>query len=199
MKIFTVASVVTVVGYVLLFLYIFLNPVTFFPLLCVVGFVVFFAQTLISMILYIMIQDSIEYNEYHFKERRESAVFSLRAFTAKLGSSLQQIVLYVSLLAGSLYTISNQISQAEMDAIAKFGDDAVNVGQYVGNIANALTGFENVEFWQRLVYQIGFTIVPCLLMLACFIWIKCTYKITEENHEIMVLEIEKRHNNDSKQ
>ena len=199
MKIFTVASVVTVVGYVLLFLYIFLNPVTFFPLLCVVGFVVFFAQTLISMILYIMIQDSIEYNEYHFKERRESAVFSLRAFTAKLGSSLQQIVLYVSLLAGSLYTISNQISQAEMDAIAKFGDDAVNVGQYVGNIANALTGFENVEFWQRLVYQIGFTIVPGLLMLACFIWIKCTYKITEENHEIMVLEIEKRHNNDSKQ
>ena len=173
MKIFTVASVVTVVGYVLLFLYIFLNPVTFFPLLCVVGFVVFFAQTLISMILYIMIQDSIE---YHFKERRESAVFSLRAFTAKLGSSLQQIVLYVSLLAGSLYTISNQISQAEMDAIAKFGDDAVNVGQYVGNIANALTGFENVEFWQRLVYQIGFTIVPGLLMLVCFIWIKCTYK-----------------------
>lgn len=199
MKIFTVASVVTVVGYVLLFLYIFLNPVTFFPLLCVVGFAVFFAQTLISMILYIMIQDSIEYNEYHFKERRESAVFSLRAFTAKLGSSLQQIVLYVALLAGSLYTISNQISQAEMDAIAKFGDDAVNVGQYVGNIANALTGFENVEFWQRLVYQIGFTIVPGLLMLVCFIWIKCTYKITEENHEIMVLEIEKRNNNDSKQ
>ena len=59
--------------------------------------------------------------------------------------------------------------------------------------------FENVEFWQRLVYQIGFTIVPGLLMLVCFIWIKCTYKITEENHEIMVLEIEKRHNNDSKQ
>ena len=146
-----------------------------------------------------MIQDSIEYNEYHFKERRESAVFSLRAFTAKLGSSLQQVVLYVSLLAGALYSISNQISQAEMDAIAKFGDDAVNVGQYVGNIANALTGYENVELWQRIVYQVGFTIVPGLLMLACFIWIKCTYKITEENHEIMVLEIEKRRQNESKQ
>ena len=143
--------------------------------------------------------DSIEYNEYHFKERRESAVFSLRAFTAKLGSSLQQVVLYVSLLAGALYSISNQISQAEMDAIAQFGDDAVNVGQYVGNIANALTGYENVELWQRIVYQVGFTIVPGLLMLACFIWIKCTYKITEENHEIMVLEIEKRRQNESKQ
>ena len=199
MKIFNIASVVTFTGYGFLFLYVFLNPVTFFPLLCVLGFIVFFAQTLISMILYIMIQDSIEYNEYHFKERRESAVFSLRAFTAKLGSSLQQVVLYVSLLAGALYSISNQISQAEMDAIAQFGDDAVNVGQYVGNIANALTGYENVELWQRIVYQVGFTIVPGLLMLACFIWIKCTYKITEENHEIMVLEIEKRRQNESKQ
>ena len=198
MKIFTIASIVTFTGYGLLFLYIFLNPVTFFPLLCVLGFIVFFAQTLISMVLYIMIQDSIEYNEYHFKERRESAVFSLRAFTAKLGSSLQQVVLYVSLLAGSLYAISNQISQAEMDAIAQFGDNAVSVGKYVGEIANQITGFENVDFWQRLVYQIGFTIVPGLLMLACFVWIKCTYKITEENHEIMVLEIEKRQRDGTK-
>ena len=192
MQIFTVASIVTVCGYACLFLYVFLNPVTFFPLLCILGFIVFFAQTLISMILYIMIQDSIEYNEYHFNERRESAVFSLRAFTAKLGSSLQQIVLYVSLLAGSLYAISNQISQAEMEAISLFGDNGAMVGEYVGNIANSITGYQNVDFWQILVYQVGFTIVPGLLMLACFIWIKCTYKITEENHEIMVLEIERR-------
>ena len=44
MKIFTIASIVTFTGYGLLFLYIFLNPVTFFPLLCVLGFIVFFAQ-----------------------------------------------------------------------------------------------------------------------------------------------------------
>lgn len=192
MKIFTVSSIVTVIGYVILFLYIFVNPVTFFPLLCLLGFIVFFAQTLISMILYIMIQDSIEYNEYHFNERRESAVFSLRAFTAKLGSSLQQVVLYVSLLAGSLYAISNTISQTEMEAIAQFGDNATLVGQMVAGVADSITGAENVELWQRLVYQIGFTIVPGLLMLACFIWIRLTYKITEESHEIMVLEIEKR-------
>ncbi len=198
MQIFTVASILTVIGYGFLFLYIFLNPVIYFPLLCILGLVVFFNQTLISMVLYIFIQDSIEYNEYHFKERRESAVFSLRAFTAKLGSSLQQIVLYVSLLAGSLYAISNQISGAEMEAIKMFGDNAAEVGKYVSTIANSITGYENVEFWQRLVYQIGFTIIPGLLMLGCFIWTKCTYKITEENHEIMVLEIERRKNNETK-
>lgn len=195
MKIFTISSIVTVIGYVGLFLYVFLNPVTYFPLMCVMGFIVFFAQTFICMVLYIMIQDSIEYNEYKFNERRESAVFSLRAFTAKLGSSLQQLVLYFSLLAGSLYAISNRISAAEMDAISKYGDNATEVGNHVKDIADGLTGYQNVELWQRVVYQVGFTLIPCLLMLACFIWIRKTYKITEASHSAMVDNLEARRAN----
>lgn len=192
MQIFTASSYVTVIGYILLFLYVFLNPVVYFPLLCLIGFFVFFAQTFICMVLYIMIQDSIEYNEYKFNERRESAVFSLRAFTAKVGSSLQQLVLYFALLAGSLYSISNRISQAEMEAISIYGDNANQVGNYVSGIANSITGYENVLLWQRIVYQVGFTIVPGLLMLGCYILIKRTYIITEESHEVMVIKLEKR-------
>ena len=44
-----------------------------------------------------------------------------------------------------------------------------------------------------MVYHVGFTLVPCLLILACFIWIKKTYKITEESHSSMVKELENRH------
>lgn len=93
-----------------------------------------------------MIQDSIEYNEYKFNKRRESAVFSLRAFTAKVGSSLQQLVLYFALLAGSLHSRSNKISQVKMEAISIYGDNANQVGVYVSNIANSITGLENVDF-----------------------------------------------------
>ena len=93
-----------------------------------------------------MIQDSIEYNEYKFNKRRESAVFSLRAFTAKLGSSIQQLVLYFSLLAGGLYAISNRISQIEQEAIAQFGDNASKVGDYVRPLADEETS--NIELWQ---------------------------------------------------
>lgn len=190
MKTFTISSIATVIGYIFLFAYVFLDPKTFFPLMCVVGFIVFLGQTLISLILYIMIQDSIEYNEFKFNKRRESAVFSLRAFTAKLGSSIQQLVLYFSLLAGGLYVVSNQISGFEQEAIAQFGDNAELVGNYVRPLADAVTS--NVELWQRIVYHIGFTIVPCLLILACFFYIRKTYKITEESHEEMIKEIEKR-------
>ena len=74
MKIFTITSWIAVVCYIALFVYVFLDPYVFYPLMCLFGFIVFFCQTIISLILYINIQDSIEYNEYKFNERRESAV-----------------------------------------------------------------------------------------------------------------------------
>lgn len=201
MNIFSVCSCTAVLGYIVLFLYVFLDPLAYFWLMCIVGFIVFFCQTIISLILYIMIQDSIEYNEYKFNERRESAVFSLRAFTAKLGSTLQQLVLYFALLAGGLYAVSNQISGFEVEAISQFGDNAQKVGEFVSSNADLITGIEHISLTSRVIYQVGFTLIPCLLMLACFIYVRKTYKITEESHELMVLELEKRkgNDNDSKQ
>lgn len=192
MTLFTIASLITVGGYILLFAYVFLNPFDWFILLCVVAFIVFFAQTLIQMVLYIMIQDAIDYNQYKFKKRRESAVFSLRAFTAKMGSSLQQLVLFIALFAGSLFTISNNISGFETEAIAQFGDNATAVGNAVRDQADAITGFANVDLWQRVVYQVGFTLVPCLIMLACFLVVRFTYKLNEQNHSEIVASLEKR-------
>ena len=192
MTLFSISSWITIVGYLLIFFYVFLDPVSYFPLMCVLGFIVFLFQTFISLILYINIQDSIEYNEYKFNERRESAVFSLRAFTAKLGSSIQQLVLYGALLGGSLFSISNQISGYEQEAINQFGDDANKVGDYVRPLADSITGTQNIELWQRVVYQVGFALVPLILMLACYFVTRFTYKINEENHQMMVEEINKR-------
>ncbi len=193
MQLFKICSWIAITGYILLFFYVFLNPLTYYPLMCILGFFVFFAQTIISLILYINIQDSIEYNEYKFNERRESAVFSLRAFTAKLGSSIQQLVLYGALIAGSLLGISNQISGFETEAINKYGDNAALVGQFVGERADEL--LKTVELWQRIVFQVGFAIVPMLLIVACYFVTTRTYKINEHNHAIMVEKINERKNN----
>ena len=192
MTVFTWSCIITIVGYILLFFYVFLDPRTYFVLMCLVGFIVFMAQTFVSLILYIMIQDAIEYNEYKFDKRNESAVFSLRAFTAKLGSSIQQLVLYCALVAGSLYGISNKISGFEAEAISKYGDQAEKVGEYVRPLADSITGADHIELVQRVVYQVGFTLVPCVLMLACLLVIKIGYKINEESHRAMVIELEKR-------
>lgn len=182
MKLFTISSIVTIVSYVLLFSYVFYTDTLTFPVLCVYGFFAFFGQTFMSLIIYIMIQDSIDYNEYKFNERRESSTFSLRAFTAKIGSSLQQLILYAFLLMAGLFSISNEIATLER--------------QYMGDrdtiIMEVTKLMEGINHDQLVIFHIGFTIIPLVLFLATFFVIRFKYKITEESHQMMVQEIAKR-------
>ena len=180
MKIFTVTSLTTIISYVGLFAFV------FFPVMCFFAFTAFIGQTIISLILYIMIQDTIDYNEYKFGERRESATFALRAFAAKIAGSVQQGVLYLFLVGSSLLVVSNQIANWEREF--------AGLKDVILQHASQVTGAENIELWQRIVFQIGFTVVPMLLFLATFLIIKLKYKITEESHAEMLKEIEaKKH------
>lgn len=185
MKILVITSLSTILSYVGLFAFVFFPDYkTFFPVMCVFAFLAFIGQTIISLILYIMIQDTIDYNEYKFNERRESATFALRAFAAKIAGSVQQGVLYIFLVASSLLVVSNQIANLERQYVGQ--------SQIIIEEASKITGALNIELWQRVLFHIGFTIVPMLLFLASFLIIKFKYKITEESHIMMLEEIEAR-------
>lgn len=185
MKILVVTSISTILSYLGLFAFVFFPDYkTFFPVMCVFAFLAFIGQTIISLILYIMIQDTIDYNEYKFNERRESATFALRAFAAKIAGSVQQGVLYLFLVASSLLVVSNQIANLEREHVGN--------KDFIIESASKLTGAENIELWQRVVFHIGFTIVPMVLFLASFLIIKFKYNITEEKHKMMLDEIEAR-------
>jgi len=184
-KLFTICGIVTICAYVFLFLYVFIpqgSIETFFPVLCVFGFIAFFGQTIMSLILYVYIQDTIDYNEYKFNERRESSIFSLRAFTAKLASSVQQLILYGFLYASSLFAVSNTIANAEKN----FAGDEAKI------IETAQGAISTIEQWQRIVFQVGFAIVPLVLFVACLLVVTFKYKIDENSHQMMVAELEKR-------
>ena len=185
MKVFTIMSILTIVSYVGLFLFIFVpDYITYFPVLCVFAFFAFFGQTIMSLVIYIMIQDTIDYNQYKFNERRESAIFSLRAFTAKLAASIQQGILYIFLTASSLFVVSRNIANLERE----FQGDS----EYIKAEADLITGAQNIGLDQRVIFHIGFTIIPLLLFLASFLLIKFKYKITEDYHEMMLKEISSR-------
>ena len=185
MKIFTVMSLTTIISYVGLFLFVFVpDYITYFPLLCVFAFFAFFGQTIMSLIIYIMIQDTIDYNQYKFNERRESSIFSLRAFTAKLAGSIQQGILYVFLAASSLFTVSRNIANLEREYQGN--------SEFIKAQADLLTGASNIGLDQRVIFHLGFTIIPLLLFVGAFLLIKFKYKITEEEHKKIVTEISNR-------
>lgn len=185
LKLFSYVSCLTIISYVGLFLFVFIPDYKlFFPLLCVFAFFAFVGQTIMSLILYIMIQDTIDYNMYKFNEKREAPIFSLRAFTAKLSGSIQQGILYLFLLASSLFAVSNKIANLEREYQGQV--------DYIKEQADLITGSSNIDLWQRVVFHIGFTIIPLLLFLFTFLIIKFKYKINEEDHQMMVEEIKKR-------
>ena len=191
MKIFTICSLSTICSYILLFAYVFIpDPKTYFPLLCVFAFFAFIGQTIMSLVLYIMIQDTIDYNEYKHKERREAATFSLRAFSAKMASSIQQGLLYLFLTISSLYVIQQQIASVERDFNVN-GGEAILGADYVFNAVEPTIA--GIEHWQLIVFHIGFTIVPMLMFVISFLLIKFKYKINENNHESMIKAINARY------
>lgn len=191
MKIFTICSITTICSYVLLFAYVFIpDPKTFFPMLCVFAFFAFIGQTIMSLVLYIMIQDTIDFNEYKNKERREAATFSLRAFSAKMASSIQQGLLFLFLTISSLYVIQQQIANVEREF--NVGGGAEVLGEsYVFDIVDPVIA--GIDHSQLVIFHIGFTLVPMLMFLISFLLIKFKYKINEENHASMIKAINARY------
>lgn len=181
-KIFEIFSFTTMISYILLFSYVFYTSPNTFPVLCVFGFLAFFGQTIMSLIIYIMIQDSIDYNEWKYNERRESSTFALRAFTAKIAGSIQQLILYIFLYGSQLILISNKIADLEKQ----------NQGNQDLILEEAEKLTDTVVLWQQVVFHIGFTIVPLLLFLGAYLIVKFKYTITEESHQKMIEEIKQR-------
>ena len=159
-------------------------------MLCVFAFFAFVGQTIMSLVLYIMIQDTIDFNEYKNKERREAATFSLRAFSAKMASSIQQGLLYLFLTISSLYVIQQQIASVEREFNVGGGAEVLGETFVFDAVAPAIN---RIEHWQLIVFHVGFTIVPMLMFLISFLLIKFKYKINEENHASMIKAIDARY------
>ena len=187
------SSIIIIIFYLGMFFLFLKKPQEVFWLFCIMGFVIFYFQTTIQVVLYINVQDCIDYNEYKFGERREASIFSLRSLSNKIAGAVQQLIIFGVLSISGLLTISNQISGFENDAISMFGQDTERISAYVAEHADALTGAENIAEWQRIVLQGGFCLIPLVCFLVCVILMGCFYKISEKKHEGIVKEVEKRH------
>ncbi len=162
-----------------------LNILYLIPLI-LIGLCIFFAQGLIGLILVMQNANTIEYNEWKFKERKESVIFSLRSLNAKLSSAVQQAVLYIFLASASLMGVVSQLSTYQQQ---------LAMGTITSEVANSSSNAfisSNVEMWQVIVYKIGVCIVPVILLIVAYILIKKFYKIDEKMYNNMVKEINER-------
>ena len=151
-------------------------------LLYLLGIVIFAGQGIFYLILLIMMENTIEYNEWKTGERKEAVAFSLRPLTAKLASSAQQGIVYLTLLVSGALVVTEQISELE---VQKGFDPELNI------ITQANAAIANGQH-DMVTLAAVMTLVPFLLYVGAYLITRFLYKIDEKKYAQIVKEVEER-------
>ena len=154
-------------------------------LLNLVGFVIFFSQGLYNLAVIVMVNNTIEYDEYRFGERHDSIISAIRSFAVKLSGALNQGAASLILIISGIYVVSQSISALEVEIGNGTLDSETALKMADGYIAG-------VQPSQTLMLRIGMVFVPLIVMIAAYLIIRLKYKIDEKEYARLVAEIEKR-------
>ena len=151
-------------------------------LLYLLGIVIFAGQGIFYLILIIMMENTIEYNEWKTGERKEAVAFSLRPLTAKLASSAQQGIVYLTLLVSGALVVTEQISELE---VQKGFDPNLDI---IAPANAAIAGGQH----NMIILAAVMTLVPFVLYVGAYVITRFLYKIDEKKYAQIVKEVEER-------
>lgn len=180
-KLLTVFTIITIVSYLLFLSIGYVLPKSA-VIINILGFLIFFCQGLFNLILLVMLNNTIEYDEYKFHERHDSIISTVRSFSAKLSSAVNQGIVNLVLIVSGIYAISQKISALEVDAgIGTISSEQV-LSQADGFIATATSS-------QLFVLRLGITLIPIAALLIAWLLLNRKYKITEQEYERICSEL----------
>ena len=183
-QILTYSIMLICTGYILLLGYGYVLPKNVI-LLNVIGFLIFFCQGIFNMTMIVMINNTIEYDEYKFHERHDSVISTVRSFAVKFASALNQGISALVLIISGIYGISQQISALEIEV----GRGTMG-SEEVLEMANGYIA--GVTSMQTFILRLGMVLIPMMAMLSCYFIVRSKYKIDEKMYADMVAEIESR-------
>ncbi len=137
------------------------------------------------MILVISIANTVEYNEWKTGKREESLIFSLRPFTAKLSSALQQGVIAGIYLIAGVTAFTNLISDAEKAAQQQL----ISNEELTLTIRNIIAEIPNEN---KMILLSCICIIPIVFMIVAAIIFKKKCILDEPTLERMMAEVAER-------
>ncbi|MCR4953278.1 MAG: glycoside-pentoside-hexuronide (GPH):cation symporter [Treponema sp.] len=151
----------------------------------IIGFLVFFSQGVLNMLIIVMLNNTIEYDELKFNERHDSIISTVRSFSAKLSGAINQGVVNLTLILSGIYTISQNIGDLEQ----KSGAGEISKEE----VLVLADGFiQSAGDRQLFILRTGISIVPLVALGACLFILNEYYKIDEECYDKIVDNIKER-------
>ncbi len=160
------------------------------------GWLVFIPTFFFSMALGIMylvqlvlLQDSIDYNEWKFGERKEAVAFAWRPLDSKLAGALEKVLYSIAIMASGVYLTLDAVNEANQKREATL----VSASEASELIS---TAFNNVTNEMKIAFAAWFigSIIICLV--GEFLSIRFGYNISEKEHNRILKELEVRHEKD---
>lgn len=168
-QIFTLAIVLIIIGYVLFLLVGNLLPMQMW-VVGLAGFFVFFGEGFIQVSVLVMLADTIEYGQWKLKTRNESVVFAINPFVVKLATSVQVLVVTMTLAWSGL---NSQVIQPLTEA----REVAANAGTPLSTEAARALISANVTDQMLVWLRISMVVLPLLLILGAYLVYRTFYKI----------------------
>lgn len=145
-------------------------------LLNTIGFVIFFFQGLMNLVIVVMINNTIEYDEYRYNERHDSVISAVRSFSVKLAGGINQGLSTLTLIVSGVYAKSQSISALEIQVnrgeLSK--EQALSrANQYIGEITDI----------QGVIFRIGMVLIPIIALVISYLTLQKKYHIDEGEYE----------------
>jgi len=182
-KLLSIFTVTTIICYGLLLSIGYILPKNTI-IINILGFAIFFCQGLFNLILLVMLNNTIEYDEWKFHERHDSIISTVRSFSAKLSGAVNQGIVNLVLIISGIYTISQEISKLEISA----GAGTISPEDILVKADNFIKGTTGTQLF---VLRLGITIIPIITLTAAWILLKKKYSIDEKRYEQICSEIAK--------
>lgn len=175
-KVFSGAFISMATGYGLFFLVGYIIPMNM-VFIGFSGFLLFFGQGFMQVLHIIMLADTIEYGQKKLGTRNESVVFSLNPFVVKLATSIQTLVVALTLALSGMN-----------DKVIKPLTDFINsTNPSTETIRNMISS--NMTNHMVLSLRISMLLVPFLFVLGSYLLYMFKYKIDEDTHQKITQEL----------
>jgi len=183
-KLLSFFSIIIIVSYLCLLSIGYVLPKSVI-LINALGFMIFFSQGVLNMVLLVMLNNTIEYDQVKYHQRHDSIISTVRSFAAKLSSALNQGIVNVVLMISGIYAISQKISDLEVQK----GAGAISAEQ----VLNQADGFISTALPSQLfVLRLGITIIPIVTITVAWVILHNKYIINEKKYQELLSEIKQQ-------
>ncbi len=144
------------------------------------------AMGVFYLALLVMMQNSIDYNEWKFGERKESVAFAWRPLDAKISSALEKGLYLIALIASGTFAFYNTLN----DASSKVNAGTITSADEETIVQNAINSISRGSKIGYTAWLVGLLII---FMAVAYLVMKLGYHLNEDEHEKIKVELAQRH------